>query len=187
MEQIVRNFKSKSSQIFTLDLIGTIIILTISIGIFLSYSSSYQKGTNFYEEAPNIMDILTANEIDKFNNDIIVCYFKEKKIEDRESSAIKQAIKFYKSNPQEKGFTRDCNQNATKPIYEQLIEVITSSHIPEKANFRVLLNRNEVLYEKLSLSEVGVENASRITQVSRTLVFANKSLEFYNLEVLLWQ
>ena len=184
--------RGKFSQIFTLDLIGMVIILTISVGIFLSYYIFYEGSLNLDEVSLSILDVVTINELEDFNEDMVNCYFGKGEIEDSKNSVIKQSIIVYISNLSKSGYDSNCNVDTSTTLYKQLVEVVVSSYVPKRLNVEVLLSgesfSDEVLFERRSLLNIRKQDSDRISKVHRSLVVLNQgSLEKYKVEVVVWK
>lgn len=168
----------KKSQIFIFDLILSVVILIVSVGIVLTYSSSTTDNSNLYNLNLEIMEGLTETNINDLNDDIIRRMFIEEKIKNIDNSIAQQLGEFYYL-----GYLND-----TKNLSKTFI----TPFIKQNMNFNMTLINDtggiDVLFE-LKNKDMTFEDAEISSSIIRSVFgIINRTDSFgpYILNIKIW-
>ena len=162
------NRKQKSSQIFTLDIILSIIVLLITFSVIVNYYSVTNQNQNLYSKANLIMETLTTTKLNKIEVNL-----GEEGIEKIEKNLINLLIELENSTKKEELF----NETILDKI-ERNIQANISYY-------------GEGVFENIFLkNETQQENAQIKATIKRLIYGFENSTNFYGpytIEVSLWQ
>lgn len=85
----------KKSQIFLFDLILSVTILIVSIGLIAVYYSNTIKNDDIYSSNLNFIQSFSKTKINSLNNDEIRLYFTQSKIRNIENTLAQQVSEFH--------------------------------------------------------------------------------------------
>jgi hypothetical protein len=150
----------KKSQIFIFDLIFSVVILIVTMGVIFSYFIKPESNSNIYNLDVKIVNDFTTTKVNDLNDLVVRDYFIEGKIKNIHNTVANQVAEFY--------YTGDID------YAENLTKLFISSYIDKTYNYQVLLyngSSNIVLYEyKVNPDAPSFNNARISAQVSREIM-----------------
>ena len=117
--------RSSKSQIYILDLIFSMTILVVSIGVAASYFGNTTDNQDIYTINSQILNGLTLTEINSLNNEEIREMFRDNEIKNPENTVAQQIGEFYDRNNTE--------------LAENLTRVFVGDFINDYLNLQVRL------------------------------------------------
>ena len=139
------------------DLILSIVILTISIGLAFSYFVNVQSNESMFDSNKKLVSGFTTTKINQLNNEEIRGFFKDNKIRNIENTIAQQVGEFYSE-----GSVNDSIN---------LTNIIVEDYVPKQLNVLVELDANNGTVSTLfNRSKKSIENAE-ISSVLRRDVF----------------
>lgn len=131
---------SKKSQIFIFDLIISVVVLIVSLGIAFSYFTTTTENENIFELNNQILNSITQTEINSLNNQDIRDLFIQRKIKNYHNTIAQQISEFYVTS--EYGLARN------------LTSAFIGSYVKQNLNFEVTLinstGGNFILYQSIN-------------------------------------
>lgn len=177
--------KSIKSQIFIFDMIFSIVIIIVSIGIAFSYYSNVSQNIDIYELNKNILTSFTTTPINSLNSEFVKDLFKQREVKNIDNSIAQQASEFYYRYTLEGGDNLEKSRNLTQSFIEDFIS-------PEM-NFQIVLDdgssKTYLFNQSAKLNSVSEQDADIVSYSQRTVFgFLNRTNYYgpYILEVKLW-
>lgn len=176
---MVRIANNKKGQIFLMDMIFSIVILIVAIGLIFTYFSTTQDNSNIYELSTQLMNGYTRTELNSLNNKEVRNLFQEGEIRNVHNTVAQQVAEFHYRGKNElsRNLTRDFAQ----------------SYVGENFNYNFTLvnttSGNEFrLFTKVSRNEE-VEDSDIVSELRRPVVgFINKTEHYeYKLKIKIWK
>lgn len=170
--------KRIKSQLFIFDLILSLIILVVSLGIAFSYFSNTSSNIDIYDLNNEIMNSFTLTELNSLNGKYIRDLFVNGQIKNYHNTVAQQVSEFYYLGK------LDLAQN--------LSEFFVKDFIRKEFNFNISLinNSNIVTLYTNSNPTISVENSTLISVSKRSVYgFLNLSNSYgpYEFKVVMWQ
>ncbi len=168
---------NKKSQIFLFDLILSIVILMVSMGISISYFVNISNNVDIYDLNNQILTNFVKTELNSLNGDEIRDLFIAGKIKNIHNSVAQQVSEFYYFN-----YNSDANN---------LTELFVSSYIKNQMNFKFEISNNSnfnttsILFEQIRFPE----EKSEISAVSKKTIIGfidQDNYYIYHLRLKIW-
>lgn len=162
--------KSTKSQIFLFDVIFSVVILIVSIGIVFSYFTETYSNDDLYTLNYDILDSMTTTKINSLNNEEIRDMFREGNIQNIENTLAQQIGEFI--------------NNGEIYLAKNLTEIFLKNHVNNRMNFNITMG-GVTLFEQIR----SLKNESRmVTKTQRDVFgFEDRSSSYeYTLKIEIW-
>jgi len=174
-----RSLKSeKNSQIFMFDMIFSVVIIIVSLGIVFSYFNETSTNVDIYDLNFQILNSMTQTEINSLNDVEIRKFFISGKIKNIHNTIAQQVSEFYYFN------------NLTEA--RNLTSFFIKNYEVDNLNYKINLyngSSSVQLVELINRPQIKLEN-SKISSITKRNVigFINQYESYgpYEVEVIIW-
>ena len=170
--------EKNKSQIFIFDLIFSIVILIVSLGLALSYFSNTSSNIDIYDLNNQIMNSFTLTELNSLNGEYIRDIFVSGQIRNYHNTVAQQVSEFY--------YLGDVG------MAQNLSKFFVKDFIKKQFNFNLTLRNSSntiVLYSTINPS-INIEQAELVSVTKRSVygfVDLENSYGPYEFKVEIWQ
>jgi len=156
------------SQIFMFDMILSIVIIILSLGIVLSYFVFTNENIDIYDYNYQILKGFTETKLNSLNDLGVRDMFITNQIKNIDNTVAQQVGEFYYTN----------NTGMAK----NLTQIFVSNYVSNQMNFRISIynsTNNYTLYEEIKNSNYNLEDASISSVTERTIFGYINKTNFY--------
>lgn len=169
---------AKKSQIFLFDLISSLVIIIVTLGIVFSYYTVSSQNVDLYSQNQEIMSSLSQTRVNSLNNEEIRQLFIQSEIRNVDNTVGQQIGEFY--------------ARGRLDLARNISESFLDDFVLQQVNFQLLLlNESTVIYlYNETPSNLAFEDSSISSVTRRTIFgFSNSTTLFgpYVFEMRLWQ
>lgn len=159
----------KNSQIFIFDLIFSVVILVVSLGIAFSYYINTSKNTDIYNLNVELMNGLTKTEINDLNGQEIRNMFKERLVTNIHNTVGQQVAYFISIG------------NISRA--ENLTDIFVKNYVQPQMYFNISISNSTdsyILFEKVDNNIISKKNSQLLSVTQRRVIgFLNDASDTY--------
>lgn len=159
----------KNSQIFIFDLIFSVVILVVSLGIAFSYYINTSKNTDIYDLNVELMNGLTKTEINDLNGQEIRNMFKERLVTNIHNTVGQQVAYFISIG------------NISRA--ENLTDIFVKNYVQPQMYFNISISNSTdsyILFEKVDNNIISKKNSQLLSVTQRRVIgFLNDASDTY--------
>lgn len=160
--------KSKKSQIFLFDLILSLVIVLVTLGILFSYYSSTQDNLNIYDLNLQIMSGFSQTKVNSLNNEEVRRMFVQGQIRNIENTVAQQVAEF--------------TYNGRFDLATNLSRIFLEGYLPRQYNMNLSLNNGTVeseVFSRINRPNSPYEESDLASSMRRTIYGFINQTDYY--------